>query len=383
LRKAFKSICVCVLLLMASPSHAADRSVIHLPNPFETMDSMQCDSVISLISLRHFKDSTDTRLIRQLAEAYTARARRDSAISYWSLYASLQPGCDTAYAELASLYYDSGAKDSAASAIQRALSMHPSHIPYLMLSATIAYQLKHYDRALSDYDRILSHDPNNVNALMMSGIILRNQNKQLPAFDRFDKCVKAAPSNTDALLYRAESFVLQKKYDAALKDYTAARADLSANADILNNIGICHQALGNYQIAISYFKKAILANRNHPQSYFNKGISHYHLHDLDTATLDIQTASAIWDSCHSDSACRASFLDAVYYLALCSKKTGNLDSAKKYFELLQRNGYSKNINDELKEIDRTLFISLYWYYIVALFFLLTGLIIAIVRLIRR
>ena len=315
-------------------SYAADRPIIEIPNPYQTMDSVQCDSVISILRVRHFRDSANIRLIRQLAEAFTARAKRDSAISYWSLYASLQPGCDTAYAQLASLYYDNGAKDSAANAIQRALSMHPSHIPYLMLSASIGSQLNHYDEALSDYDRILSRDARNVNALLLSGIILRNQNKHQLAFDRFDKCVKTAPSNTDALLYRAESFVLQKKYDAALKDYTAARADLSANADILNNIGICHQALGNYQIAISYFKKAILANKNHPQSYFNKGISHYHLHDLDTAALDIKTASAIWDSCHSDSACRASFLDAVYYLALCSKKTGDLDSAKKYFELL-------------------------------------------------
>src|SRR5208282_4156401 len=106
------------------------------------------------------------------------------------------------------------------------------------------------------------------------------------------------------------------------RDYTAARADISTSADVLNNIGICYYQSGEYQRAIGFFKKATSFNRYHPQSYFNQGLSYYHLGKPDTAFADIKEASAIWDDCLLDS-CRTYSMDATYYLGMCYKKTGD------------------------------------------------------------
>jgi tetratricopeptide (TPR) repeat protein len=114
---------------------------------------------------------------------------------------------------------------------------------------------------------------------------------------------------------------------------------------VINNIGICYYQSGSYQKSIVFFKKAIVLNATNPESKFNMGITYYKLNDFDTASLDIKTASAIWDTCYGDS-CHGYFLDAIYYLGMCYKKAGELSAAKKHFELLQKEGYPRDLTPE-------------------------------------
>jgi hypothetical protein len=96
----------------------------------------------------------------------------------------------------------------------------------------------------------------------------------------------------------------------------------------------------------------------------------------------MKSASIIWDSCQTDT-CHSDFLDAIYYLGLCYKKTGNLPGAKKNFELLQKEGYKQDLTTELRNINYSLFISRNWYYIVAVIILFIGLLVALVKVLRR
>lgn len=346
------------------------------------MDAAQRDAAIHDLSIRHFRHPADAVPIRQLAEAYTAAGQTDSALYYWRSLTTLQPANDTAIFTLAQLYYDMDALDSSALFAGQALHIQADRIPYMELLAVIDYRLQQSDSALALCNAILVHTPSNVNALLLSGIILRDQNKNGEALERFDRCLRIDPSNTEALIRRADEYVLKKKYNDALRDYSAARADLSDNADILNNIGICHYESGAYQQAIIFFKKAIQLDRYHPQSYFNRGLSYYHLKEMDTATADMRTAGAIWDSCHTDT-CHACFLDAVYYLGMCYKKIGDLPAARTQFILLQKEKYPVDLSSEIRYIDCALFISQNWYYFLLLFLLTIALIVALIRIMRR
>lgn len=351
-------------------------------NPYVNLDSVQVDSVIHLTFSKYQKHPASTILLKQLAELYTAKKETDSAVAYWKKVAEVQPQNDTAYFKQARLLYDAGRYDSSLAAIQQSLNINPDNIDYLSLSANTAYHLHLEDKALAQSTRILTINPQNINALLLSGIVLRNEKHNEDALIQFDNCLRVDPANTDALMHRAEMYVLLKQYNNALRDYSAARADLSTNADIINNIGICYYQSGSYQKAISFFKKAIFVNSRHPQGNFNKGIAYYNLNDFDSASVDLKAVSTIWDSCQTDT-CHAYFLDAIYYLGMCYKKTGDLPAAKRNFELLQKESYPKDLSTEIAHINYALFISQNWYYIAGVLLLIIALIVAAVKAIRR
>lgn len=346
------------------------------------MDAAQRDAAILDLSAKHFKHPANATFIRQLAEAYTAADQKDSALIYWQLLTDIQPSNDTAIYTQAQLHYSKGSLDSAVALSRQALNLQPDRIAYMELLAVLDYRLQQPDSAFALCTAILTHNPSNVNALLLSGIILRDQKRDDEALERFERCLKVDPANTDALIHRADEYVLKKKFNEALRDYSAARADLSNDADILNNIGICHYQSGAYQQAITFFKKAISLDRQHPQSYFNKGLSYYHLRQMDTATADMKAAGAIWDSCHSDT-CHAYFLDAVYYLGMCYKKVGDLPAARTQFVLLQKEKYPVDLSSEIRYIDYALYISQNWYYFLLLFLLTIGLIVAVFRITKK
>jgi tetratricopeptide (TPR) repeat protein len=370
------------LLFSALTEISAAHARYEFQNTYTAMDAVQRDAAIAELSAKHFKKPANPLLIRQLAEAYTAKNESDSAISYWSLLANIETQNDTAFYTLAELYCNANSLDSALSMIEKAVALQPARTDYISLQAITLYKLQKTDAAQALCEKILTQSPSDVNALLLSGIILRDQKKNEAAMERFEKCLKADPANTEALVYRAELYLQADKYNEALKDYIAARADLSANADILNNMGICHYKSGAYQEAINFFRKAIAVDRHHPQSYFNEGLAYIHLNDLDTASRDIKTASALWDTSKVDT-CHSCFLDAIYYLGMCYKKTGDLPAARKCFESLQKENYSQDLSNEIRMIDVALFISRNWYYIAAVLILFILLMIAIIKVIRK
>jgi tetratricopeptide (TPR) repeat protein len=381
-----KNISVKILLLAFVLTAFCVRSSADVHYQFQSsffkMDPAIRIAAITELTIKHYKKPANPIFIRQLAEAYTATDQTDSALAYWSMLATLKGNDDTILFTEAQLYYAQKSFDTAATLVTNAIGIQPDDMSYQQLLAVIDYQLHKTDSALSICDKILSTSSDDVNSLMLSGLILRDQKQNDAAFERFDRCVKADPSNTEALIYRADEYVLLKKYNDALRDYSAARADLSENADILNNIGICYYQSGEYQKAIGFFKKAIAINSHLPQGYFNKGLSYYHLNHIDTASIDIKTASILWDSCHTDS-CRAYFLDAMYYLGICYKKTGDLPAARACFEFLQKEKYAKDLTMEIKLIDYSLFISCNWYYFILLLCLTIGLIVVLVKMMIR
>ena len=305
-----------------------------------------------------------------------------SAVRIQYEYQKAFPETDTVLFTQAQLYYSTNNFDSAALLAQMAVNLRPDQISYIELLASSDYRLEKADTAMQLCEQILTLDPSDANALLLSGIILGDIKKDSAALEKFNRCLKADPANIDALTHRADVYVRMKKYNDALRDYSAARADLSDNADILNNIGICYYRSGAYPRALSFFKKALTIDHLNPQSYFNEGLSYYHMNELDTATIYLKTAGAIWDTCSTDSS-HAYFLDAMYYLGMCYKRSGDLPAARSQFEMLQREGYPRDLTYEIKMIDCALFISRNWYYFVLLFLFTIGLTIALVKLMRR
>ncbi len=382
LKKTIYRILILTLLTTAINSRIDAHNNYGLPNTFFTMDSVERDAAIRDLKVKHLKQPANRTFIRQLAEAYTAKNKIDSALIFWNLLSTQLPRNDSLLFIQAQLYYDINRLDKASNKIKKALSLKPENQIYSDMVALIYYRHMKFDTARSVCNDILAKYPDDVNAMMLLGIMLRDEGKHDSAIEQFNKCIKAAPANTEALTYRADEYILQNKYNDALRDYSAARADLSTSADVLNNIGICYYQSGEYQRAIDFFKRSSAINRYHPQSYFNQGLSYFHLNKTDTAFADIKVAESLWDDCLLDS-CRVYSMDATYYLGMCYKKTGDLKAAKRIFVILQFEKYHKDLTPEIRIINFAFFISRNWYYILLLLGLEIALVVVLGNALKR
>ncbi len=369
-------------MILLSSGYAFSLETYGDDNPYTGYDYTRLDSAIQSTRARYARYPASAALIRQLADLYTATSETDSALMYWQRLALLQPANDTLPYRQALLLYDDKRYDSAYAAVKRSLSLRGDNLDYLTLAAITAYRLHQTDSALVCSRQALAIDRRNINGLLISGLCLRDQHRYEDALIQFSHCLEADPSNTDALIHRAEIFVLSKNYDNALRDYSAARADLSENADVINNIGICYYQSGSYSQAIGFFQKAIQMNSRQPEGNYNKGITNYKLHQFDSASASLRTAGIVWDSCQTDS-CHARYLDAIYYLGMCYKKTGKLTEAQQQFEFLQKEHYKTDLTDEIQHIRYALYFSRNWYYILLGGIIAIALIIAVIRMLRR
>ena len=339
------------------------------------------DSIIRSNLRLHTHKPKELKYIKAIAERYTVLHIVDSAIRYWHLMTLIDANSDTAYYYRAKLLHEHWAIDSATDAIQHALAIQPQCMEYLSLYAHLCFESKKDSQCLTTCDQLLSIDTMNVDALLLSGIELSHAQQYDMAIERLNRCIFVTP-NTTALLYRAELLVIKGEYKAALADYTAIHADTIANVEVLNDIGICYYRVSEYSRAIALFQRALMLEYLSPQCYYNKGLSYYGLQDFDTASLAIKATPILWDS-SSTTPKQERFLDAMYCLALCYKKTGNLETAKKHFLLLQKDGYSKELSQEIKHIEYALRIAHYWYYCLLLLLLVMGMIVAVYKMVKK
>lgn len=93
------------------------------------------------------------------------------------------------------------------------------------------------------------------------GIIYNNKSKPRMALEQFEIAIKNKSMKAEVLLNQGNSLLLLKDYKGALEKYQASYdnnlEDISA---IYFNKGMAHEYLGNIDKAVSFYKKAVTLN---------------------------------------------------------------------------------------------------------------------------
>ena len=93
------------------------------------------------------------------------------------------------------------------------------------------------------------------------GIIYNNKSKPRMALEQFEIAIKNKNMKAEVLLNQGNSLLLLKDYKGALEKYQASYdnnlEDISA---IYFNKGMAHEYLGNIDKAVSFYKKAVTLN---------------------------------------------------------------------------------------------------------------------------
>ncbi len=92
----------------------------------------------------------------------------------------------------------------------------------------------------------------------------------------------------------------EKKFKEAIDKWSKQLEINPKDPNVLNNIGIAHHELGNYQIALEYHNKALEINQGFAHSYYDRGRAYLSLKNYDLAEQDFKKAIELkWDLSNS------------------------------------------------------------------------------------
>ena len=103
------------------------------------------------------------------------------------------------------------------------------------------------------------------------GIIYNNKSKPRMALEQFEIAFKNESMKAEVLLNQGNSLLLLKDYNGALEKYQASyENNLEDISAIYFNKGMAHEYLGNIDKAVSFYKKAVTLNPSLIDYFENK-----------------------------------------------------------------------------------------------------------------
>jgi Tfp pilus assembly protein PilF len=125
------------------------------------------------------------------------------------------------------------------------------------------------------------------------GVAYLNENKIQQAYVEFHKAYELDPRNKEILNAIGYIYLIHLDKAEEAIEYFKKAVDVDPNySDAFNNLGYAHEKSGNYETAISYYKKAI-SNPLYPtadKTYINLGSSYYRLRKYDDALVAFKEA---------------------------------------------------------------------------------------------
>ncbi len=265
----------------------------------------------------------DASCCKQAGILFAALDAPELAAQAFNQCLAITPRDSDALKERAFVLTKLGRVDDAIADLTKAIQLHPQADLYLS-RGKLWLKKEEYKKAVADLTAYLDQNPNAINALRDRALCYFIVGKTQQAFSDLDKVIFLAPVAGD-YYNRAMFFMEKKQYASAiadldeairlehtdLADTIALRAyahhllghTLAAVADLTEALQIdprCINALmtngtvqyeiGNHEIAIDYFSKAMKRMPNNADIYFARGSSYLKNKQYSKAQEDFDTA---------------------------------------------------------------------------------------------
>lgn len=232
------------------------------------------------------------------------------------------------YIRKADIYFTTGETTLAFATLQEALKINPKSKEVYLKTAEIALLLKDYDKTMFNVNEALKIDKLSSQAYYLRGWALKEKGDTIHAVESYKKAIEIKPDyeepfeelgllyalkgdrlaidyltstininpkNLNAMyalgLFYQEHSMMQK----ALDIYQDILNINPKHADALHNVGYINLVYKkSYQDALTLFSKAIEADTNFYQAYFNRGITYEHLNDFPKAKADFKKVLEIY-----------------------------------------------------------------------------------------
>ncbi len=237
--------------------------------------------------------------LRSEADKALSDRKFDIAIQKYTEALKLQSNDPDLHYNLALAQANARKFDDAMQSIDKAIQLKPGEAAYADLKKKIGdfkenetlikaqgvlnegdklFQAKDYPAALAKYEEALKMVPANKQGVIFIQIGRTQAQLEHPdeALEAFKKAIALAPDNASYKTTLAQFYMKQKKYDEALNIYADPKAAGSQPVDqVLFKLGQTQSLQGNSEVAQLAFERALKANPENAEAYYELGMLLY------------------------------------------------------------------------------------------------------------
>ncbi len=159
--------------------------------------------------------------------------------------------------------------DSAIAYLQKASAIAKDH-PKVMTNLARAYvDIKEFEKAQHLVDRAISKDSSDADAYRVKGRIMQSVGNQDQAIDAYQRSLELDSDNPYAHNNLALVYIQQERFNDAILLLEKAVQRKDDVPFFYNNLGVAHEALGNYQQSKQAFQTALSLDSNYEKADIN------------------------------------------------------------------------------------------------------------------
>ena len=220
-----------------------------------------------------------------LGTAYQMLGKMEESIHAYKHVGALNPNNADAWNNLGVVNEDTGRFADALDYYDQALALNPSHPNALRSRASVLGRLRKFDQAKSAYELLINRYPDDAEIMVGYAEFLEQANQPEQAMSLLPQpgTIENKVNDARAEAVRAKILVRQKDFDSALACLTAARKRTGEDF-LCYREGIIHDRLGQYDQAISVFRRAnqSRANQRSFRRLMDQPVTQYLNHKIDT-----------------------------------------------------------------------------------------------------
>ena len=206
----------------------------------------------------------------KLTQAYNGRGvvyynlkQYDKAIVDYSQAINLDPKYTDAYNNRGVVYKELKQYDKAIADYSKAIEIDPKYTLAYNNRGLVYFELKQYTSAIADYSKAIEIDPKYTDAYNNRGVVYKELKQYDKAIADYSKAIEIDPKYTLAYNNRGLVYFELKQYTSAIADYEQVLVlDKNNNLPATVNIGLLKYEIGEVQVAIKYWQKAIEIDAN-------------------------------------------------------------------------------------------------------------------------
>ena len=204
------------------------------------------------------------------------------SLKYFNEAINLNSSDEKIYNNLGILNYKIGKIDNAVNYFKKAIEIDKNSInPYKNLGK-IKLSQNDYKEAKINFEKVLKIDEKNLEALLSLSDILFAEKKYLEAKKKLYKIIELKPNFFQAYNNLGNIEMELNENENALKNLIKSN-EIKENKAAFNNIGLIYKKKKNFDLAITYFNKALNLDSNYLESLYNLGIVHIQINKFENA----------------------------------------------------------------------------------------------------
>ncbi|XP_020907318.1 UDP-N-acetylglucosamine--peptide N-acetylglucosaminyltransferase 110 kDa subunit, partial [Exaiptasia diaphana] len=236
---------------------------------------------------------------------------------------SLNDTCGNCYNNLARVEAIEDNTEKALEYINQAIEINESNGGYYLTRAKIKYQQGAKYGIVSDYNKAVKLEPSAYHHLERANYFAETGNRSQAILD-YDEAIRMEPKNAFALSKRGALYLKYDVVDLALEDLKKSISLDSSNAICWANLGEAITMAGDPKTGVEKYNRAIELKPDQMSFYFNRGLTHYSLEEMNLACDDYKKAREL--------AVEQGFNDAVIDIDLAIRELCDPEERSFYYQ---------------------------------------------------